>query len=116
MVHFKRILAVAVLALAGRFAYLTWRVAEGKSVSVKSVAEASVTASKPRFYSVSAPWCTICTIMDATTMKDPAVLEEMKKFDFRKIVIDDFDELGFYPELRGLDLPGVPAYVIVETK
>ena len=66
----------------------------------------------PELVEISAPWCKNCTAMERTVFVDPRVKEAMKAFKFRKIMINDFDDLAKHPELDGLSIPGVPAFVV----
>lgn len=51
--------------------------------------------------------------MARTTFKDPAVVRELSAYDVREIEIDSFADLARHPELKGLDIKGLPAYVVV---
>lgn len=71
------------------------------------------TSSKPLFIKIGAPWCRNCASMARTTFKDPAVVRELSAYDVREIEIDSFADLARHPELKGLDIKGLPAYVVV---
>ena len=70
------------------------------------------TASKPLFIKIGAPWCRNCASMARTTFKDPAVVRELSAYEVREIEINTFTDLASYPELKGLDIKGLPAYVV----
>ena len=73
----------------------------------------SATSSKPFFIKIGAPWCRNCASMARTTFKDPAVVHELSAYEVREIEINSFADLASYPELKGLDIKGLPAYVVV---
>ena len=54
--------------------------------------------------------------MEKAVFTEPRVREAMKAFEFKKIMINDFDDLAKYPELDGLAIPGVPAFVVFPAK
>ncbi len=63
---------------------------------------------------IGAPWCRSCEAMERTVLKEPAVIKALSDFaDVRKIEIENFAELARYPELQGLEIKGLPAYVII---
>ena len=70
------------------------------------------TSSKPLFIKIGAPWCRNCASMARTTFKDPAVVRELSAYEVREIEINTFADLASYPELKGLDIKGLPAYVV----
>ena len=69
-----------------------------------------------RLVIVGAPWCKNCTAMEKTTLKEPSVVETLAKFNVKHVEINTFADLANYPELSGLDIKGVPAYVVIEAK
>ena len=50
--------------------------------------------------------------MARTTFKEPAVVRELSAYEVREIEINTFADLASYPELKGLDIKGLPAYVV----
>ena len=71
-----------------------------------------LTPSRPVFIKIGAPWCRNCASMARTTFKDPAVVRELSTYEVREIEINTFADLASYPELKGLDIKGLPAYVV----
>ena len=69
---------------------------------------------RPAFVKIGAPWCRNCAAMARTTFRDPEVVQALAAFDVREIEIDGFADLARHPELKGLDIKGLPAYVIIE--
>ena len=118
MVWFKRGLGVCVLAFAVFYGLRVFRPAASEPgpvpVAGPAVAQAESVA-KPILYKISAPWCTNCKKMEATTLQDPDVLAALERYEVRKVVINTMSELRRHPDLKALKIPGVPAYVIVES-
>ena len=118
MVWFKRLLGVAVLALAAVYFQRGLRAPSRRSAAaprapqVETVQTAPAAGRRPVLYVVGAPWCVYCRKMEATTLQDPQVRSALEKFDVQKVEINDFDELKSHPVLKQVDFPGVPAYVI----
>lgn len=82
---------------------------------VAAAAAAPADTAKPTLLILGAPWCKNCTAMEQTTLRDPAVVRELGKFNVRHIALDDFEaDLKKLPDVAGLPIPGVPAYVILE--
>jgi hypothetical protein len=54
--------------------------------------------------------------MKETTLKDPSVVDALSGFKTIPVEIDTFDDLAYYPELDGLKIMGVPAYIVLEAK
>lgn len=80
-----------------------------------AAAAAPADAAKPTLLILGAPWCKNCTAMEQTTLRDPVVVRELGKFNVRHISLDDFEaDLKKLPDVAGLPIPGVPAYVILE--
>jgi thiol:disulfide interchange protein len=63
---------------------------------------------------VGAPWCKNCTAMERSTLKEPSVVEALSKFAVSHVEINTFADLANYPDIAGLDIKGVPAYVVIE--
>ena len=74
---------------------------------------AEVVSGRPTLIILGAPWCRNCKAMERSTLKEAAVRKELANFNVRRIEINDFGELARHPELAGLDIKGVPAYVIL---
>ncbi len=78
--------------------------------------DAAPSPERPRLVILGAPWCKNSAAMERTTLKDPSVVKALSKFDVSHISINAFDDLKKYPELGGLNIMGVPAYVVFEPK
>ena len=119
MVWVKRGFACVFFAMA---AWYGWQVV-GRMENAKMKMENEIsgtendmrqTSTKPVFIKIGAPWCRNCASMARTTFRDPDVVRELSAFDVREIEIDSFADLAKYPEISGLDIKGLPAYVVIE--
>ena len=113
MVWVKRVFALVFFIMAGWYGWQALRPARPLE-PVKPIR--AFATSKPLFVKIGAPWCRNCAVMARTTFKDPAVLRELSVYEVREIEIDSFADLARYPELAGLDIKGLPAYVVVEKR
>ena len=114
----NRAFAVVLFGFALWYGWLAWCgfAARGAAASARardSVA-VDVDPSRPRLVIVGAPWCKNCTAMERTTLKEPSVVEVLARFNVKHVEIDTFADLADHPELAGLDIKGVPAYVVIE--
>ena len=117
MVWVKRAFAVVFAAMALWYGRQMWgRLGAEKGAAADGGArEAAAHANdgRPRFIKIGAPWCRNCAAMARTTFRDPEVVRELAAFDVREIEIDGFADLARHPELKGLDIKGLPAYVVI---
>ena len=119
MVWVKRAFALVFLVLA--LWYAREVVSRVRGVETPYVAESQLFAAKggaadgaqPTLVKIGAPWCRNCAAMERTTLRDPKVTAITDGFNVRRIEIDDFAELARYPEAAGLDIKGLPAYIVV---
>lgn len=83
-------------------------------VQTEAVASPAVKGSKT-LIKIGAPWCRNCAAMERTVLRDPAVEKALAEFAaVRRVEIDTFADLAKFPELQGLDIKGLPAYVVLE--
>ena len=119
MVWVKRAFALVFVVMACWYGWqVVGRIENGKlkmgnEERPEGLAGGGAAASRPIFVKVGAPWCRNCASMARTTFKDPAVVHELSAYEVREIEIDSFADLARYPELKGLDIKGVPAYVVL---
>ena len=114
MVWVKRAFALVFVGMAswyGLQAARAWLPADDARVPETTAAE--VVSGRPTLIILGAPWCRNCKAMERSTLKEAAVRKELANFNVRRIEINDFGELARHPELAGLDIKGVPAYVIL---
>ena len=119
----NRAFAVMLFGMAAWYGWLAWKgfsVQDGAEVAANTanVIEGSDDADdqRPRLVIVGAPWCKNCTAMERTTLKEPSVVEALARFNVKHVEINTFEDFANYPELAGLDIKGVPAYVVIERK
>jgi len=119
----NRAFAVMLFGMAAWYGWLAWKgfsVQDGAEVAANTanVIEGSDDADdqRPRLVIVGAPWCKNCTAMERTTLKEPSVVEALARFNVKHVEINTFADFANYPELAGLDIKGVPAYVVIERK
>ena len=113
----NRAFAVVLFGFAVWYGWLAWGGFTARAEVAPAPAQESAVAedaSRPTLVIVGAPWCKNCTAMEKTTLKEPPVVEALAKFNVKHIEINTFADLANYPELAGLDIKGVPAYVVIE--
>jgi len=119
MVWVKRVFALVFFIMACWYGWQAVGRIENEKLKMKNeelsggLAGDGTAASRPVFIKIGAPWCRNCASMARTTFKDPAVVRELSAYDVREIEINSFADLASYPELKGLDIKGLPAYVVL---
>ena len=111
----NRVFAVVLFVFAVWYGWLAWGgfTARAEAAPVQDAA-AETDPTRPTLVIVGAPWCKNCTAMEKTTLKEPPVVEALAKFNVKHIEINTFEDLKKHSELTGLDIKGVPAYVVIE--
>ena len=113
----NRVFAVVLFGFAVWYGWLAWGGFTARAEAAPAPAQenaAAEDASLPTLVIVGAPWCKNCTAMEKTTLKEPPVVEALAKFNVKHIEINTFADLASHSELAGLDIKGVPAYVVIE--
>ena len=113
----NRAFAVVLFGFAVWYGWLAWGGFTAHAEAAPAPAQESVQAedaARPRLVIVGAPWCKNCTAMERTTLKDPSVVAALSNFAVSHVEINTFADLANYPDLAGLDIKGVPAYVVIE--
>ena len=113
----NRAFAVVLFGFAVWYGWLAWGGFTARAEAAPAPTQESAVAedaSRPTLVIVGAPWCKNCTAMEKTTLKEPSVVEALAKFNVKHVEINTFADLANYPELAGLDIKGVPAYVVIE--
>ena len=113
----NRVFAVVLFGFAVWYGWLAWGGFTARAEAAPAPAQESAAAEDaalPTLVIVGAPWCKNCTAMEKTTLKEPSVVEALAKFNVKHVEINTFADLANYPELAGLDIKGVPAYVVIE--
>ena len=113
----NRAFAVVLFGMAAWYGWLAWNGFTARGAAAPAPARevaVSEDAARPRLVIVGAPWCKNCTAMEKTTLKDPSVIAALSKFVVSHVEINTFADLANYPDIAGLDIKGVPAYVVIE--
>ena len=115
----NRAFAVVLFGMAVWYGWLAWEGFSARTTPSAVPAQEIPSAEGPvrrRLIAVGAPWCKNCSAMERTTLKDPSVLEMFARYGFSvsHIEINSFADLANYPELAGLNIKGLPAYVVLE--
>lgn len=128
MVWVKRVFAIVIFAMAAWYANLAWQGFRPAPKTVESSAgqaaidatpdtwtsaiEAASAAGKPILVDVWATWCKNCLAMESSTLKDPEVSAEMRKFTVIRLQAEDMAKLANIAELSSLGIKGLPAFVV----
>ena len=113
----NRAFAVVLFGFAVWYGWLAWGGFTARAEPAPEPAQQAVADegnARPRLIIVGAPWCKNCTAMERTTLKDPSVVAALSNFAVSHVEINTFADLANYPDLAGLDIKGVPAYVVIE--
>ena len=135
MVWVKRGFAVVIFAMAAWYGYLAWTIwspskgnpsrgqtlveTRGQTLEATPQTWGQTLASareggRPILVDVWATWCKNCLAMEKSTFKDDGVLGELSKFTVIRLQAEDLADLAKVPELSGLEIKGIPAFVIFE--
>ena len=113
----NRAFAVVLFGFAVWYGWLAWGGFTARAEDAPAPVQEGVQAdgaTRPRLVIVGAPWCKNCTAMERSTLKEPAVVAALSKFAVSHVEINTFADLANYSDLAGLDIKGVPAYVVIE--
>ena len=113
----NRAFAVVLFGFAVWYGWLAWGGFTARAEPAPEPAQQTVADegnARPRLIIVGAPWCKNCTAMERTTLKEPSVVAALSNFAVSHVEINTFADLVNYPDLAGLDIKGVPAYVVIE--
>ena len=120
MVTIKYTFAVIIFAGALYYGYQGWSLLPGNfsaPAEMTKLAEAGQRAKAAKklvvvdFY---ATWCKNCTAMKRTVLKDPQILEALKKYEFVEFQAEKPGDSLIAPLLKLWNVPGFPAFVVVE--
>jgi thiol:disulfide interchange protein len=127
MVRVKQAFGVFIIAFAAYYGYQAWTltrvdatasegVKEGWHTSLESgLAEAKATG-KPVLIDFWATWCKNCLKMDASTMKDPAVIEKLEGFVKIKCQAEHPDESPTKEIMEYYGVIGMPDFRVLKLK
>ena len=125
MKYVKCAFGVLILGLGLYYAYTGYRIfrlsASGndavRSISALSAAlKDSARTQQPVFIDFRAEWCKNCKAMERTTLRDPAVQAELKKFISVDFDATDMSDRAVRDTLKQFGISGLPAYVIARGK
>ena len=108
----NRAFALLLFGMAAWYGWLAW----GGFTAHRGPTSIDLDTTRPTLVVIGAPWCKNCTEMKRTTLKEPSVVDALSRFKTVYLEIDTFADLKKYPELGGLNIMGVPAYVVFEPK
>jgi len=126
----KRGFALVMFAMAAWYARLAWDIygahvqSRKEGVIVDGIFEATPSTwrrtfdlarnlKKPVLVDIWATWCKNCIAMEKTTFTDSDVRSELERFSVVRLQAEDLADLAKIPELKGLDIKGIPAFVIL---
>ena len=135
MVWVKRIFALVIFAMAAWYAYLAWTIwqvgqapSHPKGLTPSALGGQTLEATpatwgqtlvqartfnKPILVDIWATWCKNCLAMEKTTLKNAEVMNELDKFVVIRLQAEELSEVAKIPELKSLDIKGIPAFVIL---
>ena len=140
MVWVKRGFAVVIFAMAAWYGYLAWTIwspsareprgqtlsSRGQTLSSRGqtleatpqtwgqTLKSAKAEGRPILVDIWATWCKNCLAMEKTTFKDVGALDELSRFTVIRLQAEDMADLVKIPELSGLEIKGIPAFVIFE--
>ena len=112
----NRVFAVLMFGMALWYGWNAWTSWQAKSFVSKwrqAFAEARATG-KPVFVDVWATWCKNCLEMERTTFKDADVQKKLEDYAVIRLQAENPNELKELPEFKGLNVMGLPAFVVFE--
>lgn len=113
MKYVNKAFGVLVLGFAAWYGYLAYTGFAPAPTDSRTPADFSLDGlARPVFVDCWATWCKNCTAMEKTTLRDPAVVEELKRYTVIRLQAEDISELKKLPGFGAVK--GLPAFVIFE--
>jgi len=112
----NRVFAVLMFGMALWYGWTAWTAWQARALASKwkqAFAEARATG-KPVFVDVWATWCKNCLEMERTTFKDAEVQKKLEDYAVIRLQAENPTELKALPEFKGLNIMGLPAFVVFE--
>ena len=122
----NRVFALCFFGMAVWYGWLAWKgfrdahsAGAGAETTPETFGQACAEAQKqgrPVVVDIWATWCKNCLAMEKTTFRDPDVQKALKKGNFVLIRLqaEDPAKLSQIEALKGLDIKGLPAFVILQ--
>ncbi|MFZ2654361.1 MAG: cytochrome c biogenesis protein CcdA [Victivallales bacterium] len=123
MIKVKYAFGIFIAAIAAYYLFTGYSLASKKENGIQkagwnsSIAEALAEAQKenrPLLIDFTASWCKNCEAMDLTTLKDPKVLENLKRFVKLKFAAENPNEPATKEVLSYFKVLGLPTYVVLK--
>ena len=122
MVYVKYVFAVVILALAVYYFKTGWELRRGEYsadhefAKLESALIRAAEEHKPVLIDFYATWCRNCKYMDDKVLSAPEVKRELEKFVTVKFQAEDLADPRIRELLKHWDIPGLPAFVILEER
>jgi len=127
MVRVKQAFGVFIIAFAAYYGYQAYtlmrvelpvagEVKEGWHTSLEGGLSEALASEKPVFLDFWATWCKNCLEMDATTLKDPAVVETLESFVKIKYQAEKPKRSPTKEIMEHYGVIGMPAYLVLKPK
>ena len=126
----NRVFAIVMFCMAAWYGWLAWggfsrrsalpdgtvtvgsdRFSATPETWARTFAAAKATG-KPVFVDIWATWCKNCFAMEKTTFRDADVERELAGYAVVRLQAEDMSAFAKLPEFDGLDIKGIPAFVI----
>lgn len=133
MVRVKQVFGMAILLMAGYYAFTACTLFAGRFVTPAPVASRADTAvrdgwhttlagglaqarleNKPVLIDLWATWCKNCVVMDSTTLVDPAVMRALEGYVKVKFQAEDPDQSPARELMARVGAIGLPTYVVLK--
>jgi thiol:disulfide interchange protein len=122
MVRIKQFFGVLIIFAALYYGYLAYTLlpiqakgtnGERQQAKLTAALQQASKENKPVFIDFWATWCKNCTYMEATTFKDPKVIEALKKLVVVKFQAEDMKDAEIKPVLDYFKVQGLPSFAIL---
>ncbi len=127
MVRVKQAFGVFIILFAAYYGYLAYSLLqapaasdevshEGWHTTLESGLAEALETGQPVFLDFWATWCKNCSVMDRTTLQDPAVVAELESFVKIRFQAEHMDASPTKEIVEHFDVLGLPAYLVLKPK